>query len=108
MAINNGGPALPWSKKTSLSFSKDGESANPVEVGPQQGMSLRAWLVGQALSGMLAGWFSDADSAGAMQDVASAHGTTFEDYAGQLACDIADAAIARLQKDTDDGNDKND
>lgn len=53
-APKDGGPAFPVPEQNRLS---DGTYCN-------EGMSLRDWLAGQALTGVLAGYWSNADACG--------------------------------------------
>jgi len=68
-AMNDGGGAFPW----------DG--------GPlvERGMSLRAWLAGQALNGLLAGFFANKHIGEVKYDVTA-----------DAAVKFADATLARL------------
>ena len=79
---NDGGPAFP------RPYSED--KFNEEQLPSQQGMSLRAYLAGQALAGLLPARDSEGRTPVSAQDV---------EWSAKLAVRYADALLAALQKE---------
>ena len=78
---NDGGPAFP---------------AGEIDK-TTSGMSLRAWLAGKALEGLLAEG-ADPDVRCGFIEIAKKHDQTEAAIVAQMACGLADAVIAELEK----------
>lgn len=85
----DGLPAFPRSSSCFYSSA----SGREVIVSPQAGMSLRAYLAGQAMVGFLANMNEKA-----VLLLAQEKGTKPSDVVVQSALDLADALIAELEK----------
>lgn len=89
--VNNGGPAFPAPQ---FAVHESVDQQKILQLGQAQGMTLRQWLAGMAMQGLL----SDMDTRTSLSNSADINGVSFAQEVAMQAFDHADAMIAESNK----------